>query len=322
VNVLHMKGFYPPKFDPKKLGEATPFVLKAGDAHDRGAAVEVGWPAFFGPTPASAAGRPRTALAQWLTDPKNPLTARVWVNRVWHYHFGRGIVDTGGDFGLRGSPPSHPELLDWLASELVEKKWSTKHLHRLIVTSATYRQASLGDAASVSRDPENRYLTRWKARRLEAEGVRDAMLAVSGELDAKLGGRPDADENKSLRRGLYLLQKRQKPPAVQLLFDGPAGATESCPRRVESETPLSALFLLNNPFPRERAKAFAARVRDLAGDDAGRQCDAAFRLGLGRPPTADERQRILDYLEKGRDEDRLEYLCHLIFCANEFTTLG
>jgi hypothetical protein len=109
---------------------------------------------------------------------------------------------------------------------------------------------------------------------------------------------------------------------VQLLFDGPTGATESCPRRVVSVTPLSALFLLNNPFPRERAKAFAARVRDLAGNDAGRQCDAVFRLGLGRLPTADERTRILNYLDKGQDEDRLEYLCQVIFCANEFTTLG
>jgi hypothetical protein len=191
------------------------------------------------------------------------------------------------------------------------------------VTSATYRQSSQGDAASVSRDAENRYLTRWKPRRLEAEGVRDAMLAVSGELDAALGGKPDADENKSLRRGLYLLQKRQKPPMVQLLFDGPTGATESCTRRVESETPLAALYLLNNPFPRERAKAFAARVRKIVGNDAAKQIDAAFALGLNRMPTADERKRVLDYLTKGQDEgDRLEYVCHLIFCTNEFTALG
>jgi hypothetical protein len=191
------------------------------------------------------------------------------------------------------------------------------------VTSATYRQAGLGDAASVARDPENRYLTRWKPRRLEAEGVRDAMLAVSGELDAAAGGKPDADENKSLRRGLYLLQKRQKPPTVQALFDGPTGATESCPRRVESETPLSALFLLNNPFPLARAKAFAARVRKIVGNDPAKQLDAAFSLGLNRLPTADERKRVLDFLTKARDEgDALEYVCHLIFCTNEFTTLG
>src|SRR5207302_318876 len=140
IAVLPMRGFYPPAFDVEKLSRTKPFVLLAGDSHRRGPAVDVGWPTFFGPTPADVEKQPRSTLANWLTDSKNPLTARVWVNRVWHYHFGRGIVDTGGDFGLRGSPPSHPELLDWLASELMEKKWSTKHIHRLIVTSAAYQQ--------------------------------------------------------------------------------------------------------------------------------------------------------------------------------------
>jgi len=318
-----MKGFYPPAFDAEALTHARPFVLLAGNSHSRGPAVTVGWPAFFGATPPDAVAKhPRTALAKWLTDPKNPLTARVWVNRIWHYHFGRGIVDTGGDFGLRGSPPSHPELLDWLAAELMEKRWSTKHIHRLIVTSATYRQASRGDSASVSRDPENRYLTRWKPRRLEAEGVRDAMLVASGDLDRTLGGKSDAEEYKSLRRGLYLLQKRQKPPMVQLLFDGPTGATESCPRRVESETPLSSLFLLNNPFVKERTKVFAARVRKLAGDDPMKQAEAAFRLALGRLPTADERTILAKYFAKTEGEGvLLEDLCHALMLANEFTTL-
>jgi hypothetical protein len=322
VDVLPMKGFYPPAFDPESLKLARPFVLLAGNPQSRGQAVTVGWPAFFGPTTADAADRPRTALARWLTDVKNPLTARVWVNRIWHYHFGRGIVDTGGDFGLRGSPPSHPELLDWLAAELMEKGWSTKHIHRLIVTSATYRQASRGDSTAVARDPDNRHLTRWKPRRLEAEGVRDALLAVSGELDRTVGGKPDADETKSLRRGLYLLQKRQKPPMVQLLFDGPTGATESCPGRVESETPLATLFLLNNPFVLDRAKGFAARVRKLAGDDSRKQADAAFRLALGRLPDEKERKAVAEFFEKADGEgDRLVHLCHALFLANEFTTL-
>jgi hypothetical protein len=351
IDVLPMRGFYPPPFNSEALGRARPFVLLAGDAHRRGAALDVGWPAFFGPTPPTAVSKhPRTALANWLTDPKNPLTARVWVNRIWHYHFGRGLVDTGGDFGLRGSPPSHPELLDWLASELMKSttpasgsprpaaaagadkardagptgqppEWSAKHIHRLIVTSSTYRQSTRGDAASVSRDPDNRYLARWKPRRLEAEAVRDVMLAVSGELDPAIGGKPDTDETKSLRRGLYLLQKRQKPPAVQLLFDGPTGATESCPRRVGSVTPLSTLFLLNNPFVVQRAKLFANRVGKIAGDDREKQTETAFRLAFGRLPSAEERKLVAAYFEKNDEADPLVWLCHVLYLTNEFTTL-
>ncbi|MBN9523812.1 DUF1553 domain-containing protein, partial [bacterium] len=321
VAVLPMRGFYPPAFDPDRLGPARPFVLLAGDAHRRGAALDVGWPAAFGPTPPNVDRAPRTALADWLTDPRHPLTARVWANRIWHYHFGRGLVDTGGDFGLRGAPPSHPDLLDWLAAELVEHGWSTKHLHRLIVSSAAYRQASRGDAASVSRDPDNRYLTRWKPRRLEAEGVRDALLAVSGELVRTVGGKPDADETKSLRRGLYLLQKRQRPPAVQSLFDGPTSATESCPRRLESETPLNTLFLLNNPFVVGRARAFAARVR-AAGGDRDAQATAAFRLALGRAPTAGDREQIAAFFARtDAAGDPLRDLCHALLLTNEFTTI-
>jgi hypothetical protein len=322
VGGLQMRGFYPPAFDADRLRSARPFVLLAGDAHRRGAAVDVGWPAFFGPTPPSVVKAPRTALAEWLTRPGHPLTARVWANRVWHYHFGRGIVDTGGDFGLRGSPPTHPDLLDWLAAELVEHGWSTKHLHRLIVTSAAYRQASRGDPASVARDPDNRYLTRWKPRRLEAEGVRDALLAASGELDRTVGGRPAVEELKSLRRGLYLLQKRQRPSAVQTLFDGPTGATESCPRRLESETPLSALFLLNNPFTADRARGFADRVRRLAGNDPAAQATTAFRLALGRAPSPAERAAVAEFFATAVPaRDPLRDLCHALFLANEFTTI-
>jgi hypothetical protein len=333
IDALPMRGFYPPKFDPLELSRARPFVLLAGDPKQRGAALAAGWPAVIGPTPPAVAEKPtRSALAKWLTDPAHPLTARVWVNRLWQYHFGRGIVDTPSDFGLRGARPSHPELLDWLASELVAPShqganaprppWSTKHIHRLIVTSATYRQAAQGKPESVKLDPDNAILSRWRPRRLEAEAVRDSMLAVSGELDRTLGGAPDANEEKSLRRAVYLLMKRQKPPIGLTLFDGPTAATESCPKRIHTITPLHALFVLNNPFTADRAKAFAARVRKLAGDDRDRQVEAAFALALGRKPKRTELAAVADFVKNAPPEgETLVELCHALLCANEFTTL-
>jgi hypothetical protein len=344
VEVLPMRGFYPPAFDPVELSRGKPFVLRAGDAKRRGDPLTPGWPAALGPTPPAVAGRPtRTALAKWLTDPAHPLTARVWVNRVWQYHFGRGLVNTPSDFGLRGARPTHPELLDWLASEFISPSggreppeartaqgphaprsgaWSTKHLHRLIVTSATYRQAARAEPASVRLDPDNALLSRWKPRRLEAEAVRDSMLAVSGELDRTVGGAPDADEVKSPRRGLYLLMKRQKPPAGLTLFDGPTAATESCPKRITTATPLHALYLLNNPFADGRAKVFAARVRSLAGDDRDKQTETAFALALGRTPRDPERSAVARLLADAPDGTHvLVELCHALLASNEFSTL-
>src|SRR5262249_37314287 len=147
VDTLPMKGFYPLPYQPKELAKARPYLLLGGDVHQRGWPLDVGWPAVFGPVPKGAGDRPRLGLADWLTSPEPALTARVWANRVWQYHFGRGLVGTPGDFGTKGAPPTHPELLDWLASEFVSgaasaRRWSTKHLHRLILHSATYRQAS------------------------------------------------------------------------------------------------------------------------------------------------------------------------------------
>jgi hypothetical protein len=329
IGALPLKGFYPPKFDPEELAHAKPFVLLAGDSKRRGPPLAAGWPAALGPTPPAVAEKPtRTALAKWLTAPAHPLTARVWVNRVWQWHFGRGIVETPGDFGLRGARPTHPELLDWLASEFVSpstpgaKPWSTKHLHRLIVTSATYRQSSRSRPQGAKLDPDNAFLSRWKPRRLEAEGVRDAMLAVSGDLDRTLGGAPDADEVKSLRRGLYLLMKRQKPPAGLTLFDGPTAATESCPRRLTTTTPLHALYILNHQQPAARARSFAGRVREIAGDDRGKQVEAAFALALGRKPKPAERDAVEAFFaDVPEGTDAIAELCHALFAANEFTTM-
>ena len=183
---LRPKGMYPFPYKPEELRSKPATVLKRGDIHRPDEPVRPGWPAVLGETPAGI--RTRSQLVDWLVSEANPLTARVWVNFVWQQHFGRGIVETPGDFGTHGAAPTHPELLDWLACELREKGWSTKHLHRLIMTSHTYRQTAANDPENAARDPENRWLWHWSPRRLEAEAIRDATLAVAGKLDFAQGG--------------------------------------------------------------------------------------------------------------------------------------
>jgi hypothetical protein len=330
VDVLPMKGFYPLPYEPKELARARPRLLAAGDVHRRGAELAAGWPAVFGPVPQGGLGpRPRLALADWLTGPRHPLTARVYVNRLWHYHFGRGLVATPGDFGVKGAPPTHPELLDWLAAELMSSGWSTKHLHRLIVTSNTYRQSSRHHADNARTDPENRLWWHWPPRRLEAEAVRDALLAVSGELDAALGGPSLPPEGKALRRSLYLFQKRDRPPEAQALFDGPSAAAESCPRRHISTVPLQALYLLNNEFVFDRARAFAGRVLARAGSDRRRQVEAAFAQALGRPPDEADREAARRFFQAHQEESEtpgdpplaLVHFCQALLNVNEFVYL-
>jgi mono/diheme cytochrome c family protein len=329
VDVLPMKGFYPPPYEPAELARARPFLLVGGDVHNRGPALDAGWPAVFGPTPESIATRAsRRTLADWLTDPRHPLTARVWVNRLWAYHFGRGIVATPSDFGRKGAPPSHPELLDWLAGELVRSGWSTKHIHRLIVTSSTYRQAAENSTANAALDPDNLLWGRWSPRRLEAEAIRDAMLAVSGELDTTAGGPGLPDDDSAVRRSLYLTQKRERPPAMQALFDGPSAAAESCPRRYVSTVPLQALHQLNSPFAARRARAFARRVVEWEGNDRARQVEASFLLALGRPPDDTERAAAEAYFRAFAPADDAEeptgplvHFCQALLNVNEFLYL-
>ncbi len=321
---LPMKGFYPLPDDAVELARARPYLLASGDVHRPTFAVDVGWPAVFGPTPPGAVARaPRLALADWLASPQNALAARVYVNRIWQHHFGRGIVATPNDFGIKGAAPTHPELLDWLASELL-RTGSTKHLHRLIVRSATYRQSATGDPTSARADPENRLLWRWPPRRLEAEAIRDALLAVSGELDHTIGGPSASADDQSLRRSLYLFQKREAPPAHQALFDGPFGMTESCGRRAVTTVPLQPLYLLNSDFSIGRARAFAARVAAAAGNDRGRQIIAAFATALGRVPDDAERAMALRFFA-GADETAavpaLVRFCQALMNTNEFVYL-
>jgi hypothetical protein len=318
VETLPMKGFYPLPYEPKELARARPYLLLGGDVQRRGPEVDVGWPVLFGAVPGGATDRtPRLALADWLAGRQNPLTARIWVNRLWHYHFGRGLVATTSDFGTKGTPPTHPELLDWLASELVRSGWSTKHIHRLIVGSSTYRQASRPDPENARLDPDNTLWWRWSPRRLEAEAVRDCLLAVSGEVDRKLGGAPVPPDN-AARRGLYLLQRRNSLPRFLVRFDVPP-ATESCPRRHVTTTPLHALLLLNDPFAVDRAKALARRVETLAGADRERQATVGFELVLSRPPDDRERQLVRQFFaDRAGEEMLLMHYCHVLLNLNEF----
>jgi hypothetical protein len=320
VPVVPMKGFYPLPFEPARLARLRSHLLVGGDVHRRGPALVPGWPAILGPTPARLSPTPRLALANWLASPANPLVARVWVNRVWQWHFGRGLVATSSDFGVKGTPPSHPELLDYLASEFLAGG-STKHLHRLIVTSAAYRLASTPHAANAERDPDNVYLWRWQPRRLEAEVIRDVLLCVAGELDSRMGGPGKPDETPSKRRGLYLLQKRDHPAMLPGLFDGPSASAESCPRRGVSTVPLQALYLLNNRFARDRAHAFARRVQQQAGDHRDRQIATVFRLALGRAPSSAERQSCERFFARHGEEGALEALCQAVLNTNEFVYL-
>ena len=315
VTTLPMKGNFPFLHDKRRLTELRCYLLAGGRIFEPVAVVKPGWPAVFGPTDSlKIDSRPRTALADWLTSRDHPLTARVWVNRIWQMHFGRGLVDTPGNFGVRGSQPSHPWLLDWLAFELMDNNWSTKHIHRLIVTSRTWQQTSRRGAANLfiaeeepgktirptTADPENRYLWQWPRRRLEAEAIRDSMLVASGELDRAVGG-PGvavAEEASSVRRGLYLFQKRDGPPVLQALFDGPTAMSEACVKRQVSTSPLQSLYLLNNSFSTQRSRIFANRIRAIAGNDAVQQIHLAFEVALARPPDDVERREIRGFFDR------------------------
>jgi hypothetical protein len=246
--------------------------------------------------PATSTGR-RLAFARWITDPANPLTARVAANQIWGRHFGRAIVPSVNDFGRNGQRPSHPALLDWLAAELIASGWNMKALHRLIVTSATYRQDSRPDPADLARDPDNVFLWRWMPRRAEAEVVRDCVLAVGLNLQSKLGG-PEIDHQFGLlvpRRSLYFRHAAEKQMEFLQIFDA-AGVTE-CYRRKESILPQQALALANSDLSLRMARQLARALvaRSCRADDS-EFVTAAFEHVLNRPPTDAERRECLVYL--------------------------
>jgi hypothetical protein len=257
----------------------------------------------------------RSLLAHWLTQPDHPLTARVMVNRLWQHHFGKGLVTTPGDFGVMGEPPTHPELLDWLATELVRCGWSLKALHRLMVTSAAYRQSGRWNAKAAQADPDNRLLWRMNRRRLEGEALRDAMLTVSGQLNPKAGGpsvfpelpaelrnprggwRLSADDSERQRRSVYVFLKRNQRYPLFSLFDAP-DSNETCSRRFVTTNAPQALMLLNGKVTLDLARAFAGRVLRETSPDPEWLVERAYRLALGRVPDAEERQTATEFLTR------------------------
>jgi hypothetical protein len=278
-------------------------------------------------------GERRAALARWLSDSKNVLTWRSIVNRVWHYHFGRGIVETPNDFGRMGSPPTHPHLLDHLALRLLDGGGSLKRLHLQIVTSATYRQTSEHDEAAARLDSGNRFLWRANRQRLDAESIRDATLAISGKLDLAMGGPSvrqfietpgvhvtpvvdyesfDIDSAAACRRSVYRFLFRTLPDPFMESMDC-ADASQLTPARTSSVTALQALSMLNNRFVIRQSEHFASRLARLS-PEVERQIEAAFQLALGRPPSPKESTALAAYAKK----HGVPNACRLLLNSNEF----
>ncbi|MFO0927189.1 MAG: DUF1549 and DUF1553 domain-containing protein [Gemmataceae bacterium] len=334
--------------------------LIGGDWRKPAAEVRPGFPEALGegevdtrlPAGVVSTGR-RAALARWLTRPDHPLTARVMVNRLWQHHFGVGIVATSNDFGVQGTPPTHPELLDWLAVELVESGWDLKHLHRLMVTSAAYGQDSVVDPANpaharaLTLDRDNGLLWHARRRRLEGEAIRDALLAIAGELNGRLfgpsarpelpaavgnlGWKPDADAAERNRRSIYVLVKRNLRYPLFDAFDLP-DLHNSCSRRLSTTTAPQALILLNSELTLGRARRWAETLHAAHGEDVERMTVAACRAAWGRPATTAERTLAARFLDRQTAVYRAENaaepsrrafvdLCHALLNTNEFVTL-
>jgi hypothetical protein len=261
-------------------------------------------------------GSGRLELAGWLTQPDHPLTARVMVNRIWQHHFGQGMVATPSNFGKLGRPPSHPALLDFLAREFIRSGWSIKQMHRLIMLSAAYQQASTGDPVTVKKDPANVLVGRMSQRRLEAEAIRDSILSVAGRLDRTAGGAAVRDFNVP-RRTLYLMTVRSDRSGYAPLFDT-ADPTAPVDQRTVSTVAPQALFLLNHPFILEQTQALARRLRASAADDRAR-IERAYELLYNRPPTPQESCIGLEFLRRATSGERgWEEYAQVLLCANEF----
>lgn len=330
-------------------------ILLRGSAHAEGDEVQPGFPEVLGapepvfaaPSAAARSSGRRKALADWLTRRDNPLTARVMVNRIWQQHFGKGIVHSASDFGMTGDKPTHPELLNWLASEFVDRGWSMKAMHRLIMTSEAYRMGSVATPDGLAKDAGNDLLWRFDMRRLMAEEIRDSILAVSGDLNLKMGGPgayptmppavlagqsvPGAGWGKSsaeekARRSVYVHQKRSLVLPILASFDA-ADADFSCPVRLQTTQPTQALGMLNSAFMGEQAKRLAKRL----GAETGETRDAQVRLGLRlttlREPNAAQVERGMKLLESLQSEYKLsaqqalEQFALMVLNLNEFVYL-
>ena len=338
-------------------GEPTPVhLLYRGEHRNPGPPVGPGVPSVlsdgiepFMVEPLGWSSGRRLALAKWLVQPNHPLTARVMVNRVWQHYFGRGIVQSEGNFGKTGTPPTHPELLDWLAVEFVESGWSLKALHRLILTSTAYRQSSILEEASRAKDPDNTLLSRYPMRRLDADAIRDSVLKVAQRLDPKPFGPPDEIDVKpdgevvakdsafGQRRSIYVQQRRSRPVTMLEAFDAPQ-LKPNCLKRSNSTVASQALQMMNSEILRTNSRYMAGRVIDAVGDDPAAQVERVYMSALGRQPFAEERadgvftlnemtkawERKLDEqvpMEPKRTKARwlaLATLCHTVLNSAEF----
>jgi len=262
----------------------------------------------------------RTALAEWIASPENPLPSRVLANRLWQAHFGRGLCESPSDFGRLGEPPTHPELLDYLATELLDHDWSLKRLHRQMVTSAAYRQASHGAevAAFATKDPANKWLARMIVRRLAAEQIRDAAMAASGELDPQIGGEA-GDWKKSNRRAVYLKMLRNEQEPTLEVFDAPDGIFTTPVRNITT-TPTQSLFMINGPWTMQRAKAFARRLDGDSSATLEQKLATGYMLAFGRAPSPAETESARTYLQShpASSQDAFVDLCHVLLNSNEF----
>jgi hypothetical protein len=317
------------------------FLIR-GDPNSQGSVMKPGFitaatygnpPTEIPPADGHTSGR-RRALAEWIASPQNPLTARVIVNRIWHHHFGRGIVSTLDNFGRMGDPPTHPALLDWLAVEFMNRGWSIKQMHRLIMTSDAYQMASAFESSEdTAIDPQNQYLWRFREQRLDAEAVRDSVLTASGSINLAVGGPPvfppvpkallteanhgiwkeQQDGPAVWRRSVYVYRKRGLAFPMFQVFDLPEQNVTAGARNV-STVPTQALMLLNDPFVVRQAQLFADRVKKEAGEDVAKQIDRAYRIALTRPPTRTELSVAQSAIANGSLVD----LTHVLLNLNEF----
>jgi hypothetical protein len=340
-------------------GDASPsYLLRRGDAQSIGDAVQPGTPSVLktGLTPykatqpwPDASGR-RLALARWLVQPDHPLTARVMVNRIWMRHFGRGLVASPSNFGRNGLPPSHPELLDWLATEFVRSGWSIKSMHRLMMTSTAYRQSSDMDAQRRESDADNVLLSRMPMRRMDAEQLYDSILEVTGRLDESRFGPPvsvevqpggeiaaKSSKKAGWRRAIYTLQRRTTPMTMLEVFDLPP-MSPNCIERSYSTVPTQALQMMNSEVIRKHARFWAGRLIDEFGQSEEKQIEQVYLRTLSRPPAAAETKQAIEdisklttywegHLESEKDEgprratarwSALASFCHAMLNSAEF----
>jgi len=330
-------------------------VLVRGNANVKGDAVSPGFPEVLGvadpkipppPTGAKTCGH-RTVLADWIACPDNPLTARVMANRLWQYHFGRGIVETPNDFGLKGAPPTHPLLLDWLAAELIDGGWKLKRFHRMLILSSTYQMSSIPGASTIKMDPTNALFSRFNMRRLTSEEIRDSMLAVNGSLNAQMGGpsifvtierevlagqsRPgsgwgNSPPDQQARRSIYIHVKRSLRPPLLEVYDA-ADTDNTCPVRFASTQPTQALTMLNSRFVGEQAKVLAAFVSQRAGESVEKQAKMALARIWQRPPSNEEVTQGVKLIASLTSDDgmnqqqAIERFCLVAYNLNEFLYL-